>query len=254
MIDPVTGAALIGLGGSFLGGLFGHSAQKKANKTNIRLQQEQLAWQERMSNTAWQRGKQDMLAAGFNPMLAFSQGPASTPNVSAAQVQPEDAFARGVSSAADKAMQVLQLKNMELQNRILSEKGQQEIVHTANLQGKYPAGEQPGGLLEVEIQRARDEANKVRSEADRARTDANIRKIEEIILRETADTNVQSAKARAQILEREITGADLKNQLMALDIPERQAIAKWFETVGAGSPAMKAVMSISQWLRMILGR
>lgn len=44
---------------------------------NERLAQE--AFQERMANTAWQRGTKDMLAAGINPMLAFQQGPAHSP-------------------------------------------------------------------------------------------------------------------------------------------------------------------------------
>ena len=41
---------------------------------------EQMSFQKEMSNSAYQRSMTDMKAAGLNPMLAFSQGGASSPS------------------------------------------------------------------------------------------------------------------------------------------------------------------------------
>ena len=74
--------------------------QAKANSANQasanaamdfaqRSAQNQMDFQERMSNTAYQRGMDDMKKAGLNPMLAFMRGGASSPS---------GASAAGVSS------------------------------------------------------------------------------------------------------------------------------------------------------------
>lgn len=91
---------MFGLDG-LIGGWFGYQGQREANETNIDLaninnqfnadQAElQRTWSaeqaskamdfsKSMSNTQWQRGVKDMQRAGLNPMLAYSQGGASSP-------------------------------------------------------------------------------------------------------------------------------------------------------------------------------
>lgn len=83
--------------------------QASANATNQQIAKDNTAFQERMSNSAYQRAMADMGKAGLNPMLAFSQGGASTPagstaNMGAANVQTpnyQDPLGPAVASAVD---------------------------------------------------------------------------------------------------------------------------------------------------------
>lgn len=106
---------VFGLAGSLFGASSAAKAQREANAMNYKINLENRDWSERMANTEWQRGVVDMKAAGLNPMLAFHQGGASTPNNSAATVIPEDAWGRGLQSAGALAFQLPQIAaNVEL--------------------------------------------------------------------------------------------------------------------------------------------
>lgn len=112
-VNSSTGVLSQLMGG--LGGFLGFAGSERANRQNLRMQRELLAWQERMSNTAIQRRMLDMEKAGINPILA-AKFDASTPGGGLATMQ--NSGEAGVRSGATAITSALTIKRQaqELEN------------------------------------------------------------------------------------------------------------------------------------------
>jgi hypothetical protein len=129
-----------------------NSAQAAANRD----------WQEKMSNTAYQRSVKDLEAAGLNPMLAYTHTGASTPGGSSASSSPASS---GIASPGSS--------------------------------GNIPAAMQTASNIQLN----EAAADRTRAEADRARAEKNeieARTPTHAVTRDQMEQNIRESESRIQ--------------------------------------------------------
>lgn len=207
------------MGWSVLGAGIDAMAGRRDNMFNKKEADRARDWAKEMANTEMQRRVIDLRKAGLNPMLAVTQGGASTPSAAQANASGNDTDFAGAFSALQMIRMAREKNAAEI--RQIDANTAKTVEETKQLAEQTPySGKAAFFNNEILFSQMQEMASKV-----------------------------GMARSEQQVKEMLPEMQRLINKGMALDMSEKEAQSKFFEQIGEGSKWLELVKNLLMGIR-----